>query len=338
MVDLPALFAAWKGVQGDSGINFSHTENGSSWVPQQPVSGVGTSHTPSLTYFHTRLTSSHIDGLFMAWKGARDDSGIYWSHTDDGASWAPQQRVQDAGTNRGPSLAVFNGRLFMAWKGVGDDSGIYWSHTDRGLAPQDWAAQHRVPDVGTSEAPSLAVFNDRLFMVWKGVGDDSGIYWSSTLDGASWAPQQRVPGVGTSDGPSLAAFFGFYTAGQLVMAWKGVDDDQGIYRSFTFDGDFWAPQHRFIDVGTSKGPRLSSLGTFGPFRQGRLWMAWKGARDDSGIYWSHTDEAAFADWIPQQGPVPQAGTSEGAALAFFAPVASRTPFLDGMEVPSRSKT
>jgi hypothetical protein len=65
-----------------------------------------------------------------------------------------------------------------------------------------WVPQVNVSGVGTSTGPSLAVFNNRLFMAWKGVDGDQGIYFSS-FDGNSWAPQQRVAGVGTSNKPAL---------------------------------------------------------------------------------------------------------------------------------------
>ncbi len=339
MVDVPALFMVWKGVGNDPGIYWSHTETGTSWVPQKRVPNAGTSHTPSLIFFHSRL-SAPVDALFMVWKGVRGDPGIYWSHTtrgDQPQDWAAPQRVPNVGTSEGPSLAVFNNRLFMVWKGVGNDPGIYWSHTTHGDQPQDWAAPRRVPNVGTSRVPSLAVFRDRLHMVWKGVGDDPGIYWSLTTSGLEpqdWALQQRVRDVGTSEGPSLAVF-----QDMLFMVWKGVGEDPGIYSGFNTGLDFRFAS-RISNVGTSNGPRLSSLSSFGPFLlHGRgpngqkLWMAWKGVEDDPGIYWSSL-ASIFEDWAPQKR-VEGAGTSGGAALAFFAPVASRTPSLnlnDGMEV------
>ena len=45
----------------------------------------------------------------------------------------------------------------------------------------------------------------RLFMSWKGVEGDQGIYSSST-DDQTWSPQSNVPGVGTSTETSLALF------------------------------------------------------------------------------------------------------------------------------------
>ncbi|HTO79182.1 MAG TPA: hypothetical protein VMJ31_05330, partial [Methylocystis sp.] len=94
-----------------------------------------------------------------------------------------------------------------------------------------WAPQQRIGGVGSSTGPSLAVFDYRLFAVWKGVPGDEGVYWSD-LDvvGDRWAPQKRIDGVGTSNRLSLAVF-----QNKLFAAWKGVRDDDGVYWS-SFDG------------------------------------------------------------------------------------------------------
>jgi hypothetical protein len=58
--------------------------------------------------------------------------------------------------------------------------------------------------VGTSASPELAVLNDRLVMVWKGIDNNQDV-WFTTYDGSSWAPQSPVPGIGTNSGVSLSA-------------------------------------------------------------------------------------------------------------------------------------
>src|SRR5260370_29634904 len=73
---------------------------------------------PALATFNGRL--------YMAWKGAEFDEGIYWN-SFNGTNWAPQQKVSGAATSSGVSLADFNGKLYMAWKGMHADQGIYWS-------------------------------------------------------------------------------------------------------------------------------------------------------------------------------------------------------------------
>jgi hypothetical protein len=115
--------------------------------------------------------------LYAAWKGVNNDQGIYWS-SFDGRSWAPQQRIANVGTSKGPSLAVLQGLLFAAWKGVNNDQGIWWSSFDG----RSWAPQQNVSGVGSSVGPGLATFNNEMVAAWKGVGNDQGIYWSVVFD------------------------------------------------------------------------------------------------------------------------------------------------------------
>jgi hypothetical protein len=69
--------------------------------------------------------------------------------------------------------------IFMAWKG-GEDQGIWTADT---AYPSDnnlfLDPQRNIPNIGTSVSPSLAVFGNRLFMAWKGVEGDQGVWTSS---------------------------------------------------------------------------------------------------------------------------------------------------------------
>ncbi len=88
---------AWKGISNNQGIWFS-SFNGTSWVLQQNVQGVGTSVGPSLAVYNGRL--------YMAWKGISNDQGI-WFSSFNGTSWVPQQNVQGVGTSYKPSLVKY---------------------------------------------------------------------------------------------------------------------------------------------------------------------------------------------------------------------------------------
>jgi kumamolisin len=152
---------------------------------------------------------------------------------------------------------------------------------------------------GAGKPPALELFNQRLYMAWKGVEHDQRIFWSN-FDGATWAPQQFVSGVATSSGVSLAVF-----NGKLYMAWKGMDVDQRIFWS-SFDGAHWVPQQYVSGVATSVGPSLAVF-------NGKLYMAWKGMLDDQRIFSSSFDGA---HWAPQQY-VSGVATSVGPSLAVF---------------------
>jgi hypothetical protein len=320
------LYAGWKGEHGDDRV-FNSSSDGTSWVPQQQIGGIGSSSGPSFATYNGRV--------YAAWKGAGSDQGIYWSSTD-GTGWAAQQHISGVGTSVGPSLAIFDSKLYAAWKGVDNDQGIYWSSFDG----HTWAPQQHVSGVGTSTGPALATYGAKLYAAWKGMNNDQAIWWSS-FDGHAWAPQQAIGGVATSVGPTLAVF-----QDKLYAAWKGMGNDQGIYWS-SFSGHpivlhekavaaeqlpvavhaaiaagespalapaglamattavragvlpvlnpslflvySWAPQQRMNGVATSVGPTIASFGN-------KLYAMWKGMSDDQRLWWSSFDGTT---WSPQ---------------------------------------
>ncbi len=101
-----------------------------------------------------------------------------------------------------------------------------------------------IPNTGTSEGPSLAVYNGLLYAVWKGEYADQTMWWS-TYNGSAWTPQKQIPGVWSSVGPGLAVF-----GNKLFMAWKGMNGDERIWYT-AYNGTSWAAQQIVPGVGTS---------------------------------------------------------------------------------------
>jgi kumamolisin len=153
--------------------------------------------------------------------------------------------------------------------------------------------------LGIGLPPALAVFDNKLFMAWKGIEFDERIFFT-TYNGSTWAPQTQVANTGTSAGVSLAVF-----NNQLYMAWKGEGNDQGIWWS-VYNGSTWAPQKEVANVATSTGPRLAVY-------DGKLFMAWKGMEDDQRLWWSSFNGTA---WAAQQ-EIPNTASSVGPALCVF---------------------
>jgi hypothetical protein len=171
----------------------------------------------------------------MAWKGVDDDSGIYWS-TFNGADWAPQRPILGVGTSDSPALVALGNRLHIFWKGVPGDTNAYHSTLDDGEGAI-WKPQQLISyieaqadgmvarEIGTSSALSACVRGNQIMLAWKGVDDDSGIYFS-LFDGQEFTGQIRMPNVGTSGGPTVLEF-----SGQTHMLWKGIEGDSNIFWS-----------------------------------------------------------------------------------------------------------
>jgi len=265
--------------------------------------------------------------LYLAWRGADGDQGIYAVRTSTlgpaNYGFNTSCKIPNAGTATGVSLTTLGNKVYMAWRGVGDDKNIYWSRLNSADVCHGWEAQHRLSDRGTASVPAIAVYNGKMVMVWRGIDDDRGIYWSQFDGNTSWSPQQKVPGIGTDSittkdprsipivaaRPGLAAYNGL-----LYMAWRGIGDDQNIYWT-TFDGKRWNPapqQHRLGDRGTFASPALgvywggnaaSPVASKKPARGQQLLMVWPGialannafghpGSYDLCVYWSTFDPKA----------------------------------------------
>jgi hypothetical protein len=214
-------------------------------------------------------------------------------------NWQPQTSLIDRGSGDGPALAeagvlglTFRDmRLYMLWKGIEGDSGLFWSR----LEGNTWTPQRKIEGAGSSHGPAVTTVASggggaptlELFLVWKGVPGDQGIYFSQSFNGEIWTQHQKVPGVGTSSQPAVAQF-----NGRTWLACKGVSGDQGIYVT-TFDGTNWAPQMQMRGIGTSVGPSLAVMGD-------RLYMIWKGIENDSQVYYTSIDNGPGAIWQAQR--------------------------------------
>ena len=202
-------------------------------------------------------------------------------------------------TSHSPALAVYNDKLYMAWRGKDLDEHIRFAYFEGNCwSMQKTAQAQREDEVCTSHSPALAVYNGKMYMAWKGMGDDEQI-WFSFFDGNRWSLQQQVPDVWTSNSPALAEY-----NGKLYMAWKGMGDDERIWFSY-FDGKRWSEQQVAPDVWTSHSPALAVY-------HGKLYMAWKGMGDDERIWFSYFDGKR---WTAQQ--LATGNTSHGPALAVY---------------------
>ncbi|MGD9986124.1 matrixin family metalloprotease [Pseudonocardia sp.] len=276
------LSAVWRGAAGDRTIYHSRYRNGS-WTEQRRVPGAASTHGPALAQYSLR-DGTAATGLLMLWKGAEGDSTLWWNvNPGDGDGWTTPHRIADVGTSARPALSYL-GDTVAAWKGVEGDTGIYWASMQGAI----WQPQQRVPDAESSHGPALAVLGRRLYLFFRDP-EDSTLWYVSRGEGSEelWSTRRIVEaddysldtggGVritpGSSEGPAAATHLD-----RILLAWKGAQDDSGIYWC-AFNGSEFSPQLQVDDVGTSTGPGLGSLDTL-------TYMMWKGVTGDNTLWWS----------------------------------------------------
>ena len=209
-------------------------------------------------------------------------------------------------TSHGPALAAYKDKLYMAWKGK-DNENIYYSYYPyynssivlghKTVLP-GWETPKQVPNGLTSNGPALAAYDNKLYMVWKALGNDEQI-WYSVFDGTKWSePKRPEGGAWSARRPALAVY-----KNKLYMAWRGMGDDFHLwFTKFDNINKKWLPQKEVFpkkNYGGSHGPALAADGY-------RLTMVWKGNTE---IWFSEFDgtyEGAEYEW----------GTSDGQKNVF----------------------
>src|SRR5271163_4476944 len=192
--------------------------------------------------------------LYLFWQGASDNN-VYWTATSDNLNpglWAFQQKVTTpAGTpatGDSPAIALAGQTFHLVCKGQSNDN-IYWSTYSTPVNPDGnnldldtggpWSNQQQILS-GSAHSPAIVC--DGNGVVWLAyTGSNGGVSFAGLQNG-QWNPVYNRLGIGSSKGPALIST-GSSNA-YIMMAWKGANNDGGIYY-----GTMIGPQ-----VGTPTGP------------------------------------------------------------------------------------
>jgi len=155
-------------------------------------------------------------------------------------------------------------------------------------------------------SPSIAICNGKLYLAWKGDGNDNLNVMVSTDAGASFGNKNTSPET-SDDAPALAS-----ADSALFIAWKGSDNANLNVATVALDPVSGAPTgiiNKVILGDTSPvRPALAVL-------NGNVYLAWKGDGNDNLNVMVSTDAgASFGNkkTLPETSPVaPTLGTDDG---------------------------
>jgi len=281
-----SLVMAWRGSGDDDRVWVSRSVDGINWTPQHPVPGAGTTDAPTLAWDGAKV--------WLAIRGVPDDDGLYWATSGDlGDNWSGVSPIPGTGSLVGPAMTVFKGAPLLVWRGIPGDDGLYYSTWNNASVPPAWSAQNNIGGTGSADRPSVCVdFNGLPRVVWRGIPGDDSLY-TSTLVGLFWQPEQSVEWVIAGNGPAGTVGVGVpgsdlgpsvtSAGGKILLAWRGVPGDDGIYFTQGAAGPGgqppveWSTQAVISGAGTSHRPAIAVL-------SGRIFVAWKGIDGDTSIY------------------------------------------------------
>lgn len=220
--------------------------------------------------------ASHDGRLIMAWKGAGNDNiNLLWSN--DGIAIAGKATLPET-TYASPALASFNGRLYIAWKGPGNENiniarVTFFANSAGAFGVEGIEGKVTLGDT-TEVAPALTAHAGRLFLAFKGAGNDA-LNLSFSNDGMGFGGK-RTFAESSDRAPALAS-----TPSGLMLAWKGSGNENintarvtvfgNTAGGFGIDG---LTQKLTLNETTEEAPALAT-------HDGRIFLAFKGAGNDA---------------------------------------------------------
>jgi hypothetical protein len=210
---------------------------------------------------------------------------------------------------RSPSMVVFQGKLYVAY--VAPDPNnlgkVYVTSSSDGITwPIDGTyTSLSVEMAGNGDqymSPALAVFNNRLYMVY--VPDESyQMMITSSSDGSTWSKGFPVPNDSTRDTPALAVYNNRLYVAFVDMHFHGSRDT--ILMIDSFDGTNWSGSSQVSNASVAQYSRTApALAVY----SGHLYIAFVSANSSNDVLFASYDGTSWSNDI-NTGQVTQAGAA-----------------------------
>lgn len=132
------------------------------------------------------------------------------------------------------STVVFNKKLYAAWQAKGDTNAICMSSSADGIT---WSPPYPVAYPGnvqsTTAAPSMTVFDNSIYMVYKANDSSNNIYITYSSDAINWSDLNHLSQA-TNSAPAVAAY-----GAKLYMAYRKNDESNQIVITSSNNGKAW---------------------------------------------------------------------------------------------------
>ncbi len=247
---------------GSTGLRWTQSE-GSFWINDQPIENTDGSLLPPKSDQGPAVAFGN-NSLMMVFKAENsNDLCFAWMGPDKGQqTWHLGQTVSSytnglvaPKSNVSPSVAYFKNKLYAIYKGESSDDLYFFTYD---LTTLQWSGNVKISsqpgpiEPKSNYAPSLAVFNDRLYMIYKGPNTNGLNY--AVFDGTTWSGNSLISGQPgrinpeSSSNPGIAVFNGL-----LYLIYRGPNSND--LNMATFDGTTWAHNTQIFNLGGNIHPQ-----------------------------------------------------------------------------------
>lgn len=198
--------------------------------------------------------------------------------TTYGAEWSPEGSVPVPSARLTGFSSIrpieFNGRLYAFWVDYDTAEFYYMSMDQYGV----WSPiVSKIPGATGINGVGLAVFNNRLYAMWRATIHNTSLFYASMGTNGIWSSTARLSTGESSDEPTANVLVGSDGVSRLYAFWKDRNDfggDQMWYASMT-PGSTWSATSKLDTPDyplTDTNPSLASSGS-------RLYLTYAGGYD-----------------------------------------------------------
>ncbi|MFH8371820.1 hypothetical protein, partial [Streptomyces sp. NPDC018031] len=285
-----SIFVAWVGLSNEA-INIARLVLSGDSTHGYSVSGMEGKVILDETSDRVPALASSHGRLFLAWKGSGNEELNLMFSSDNGRSFQDKRLLREK-SDTAPTLTSHANSLFVAWKGFKEEIHVakvtLFGNTAGGFGIE--GLQDKVPlGETTSHAPALASHDGRLFVAWKGSGNnDLNVMFSG--DGTIFQGRRTFQ---ENVGRSVALTSSTHG---LFAAWKraGGAGDRGplrvarvvLFGTTTGGLGIEGLQTEYPGETSDQAPALASIGA-------SIVLAWKGGDEQLNFVVSNDDGTTF---------------------------------------------
>ncbi len=242
------------------GVNFSP----STIVPVGGATGFSASN-PALTVFNNQLYIAFVDQYNIP---------VYTS-TSDGVTFAALHAACSTTATASPGMVAYKNNLYMGYMTASGHNLALCNITPPQKNPAPYATVYS--NISLGDSPSLAVFNNTLYIAYRNDSGNHYLYLATSTDGINLTLSNAANSSHTSTAPSIAIHNGI-----LYIMFRQNSSGDHLYYTYSTDGvNFSGPIYVGITMG---GPPSATTATFNccSTLNGNLFVVFR--QNDTGHY------------------------------------------------------
>ncbi len=187
-------------------VFFRGSNSGVFWTTGDGVASFPAAHGLTNEFTSTPPAPCVFNGsLYLFWTLNDSSKRIVWSRFDPASNaWSAHQTINGLDwTDTGVAACVFNNKIYLFWKGGTTNANIYVTSSGTTSFPNAGLARSGET---TSHAPSVCLYENRLYLIFIGNDPSCAVRYMSSSDGSSFTASVRS-GANVSQLPATALSF-----------------------------------------------------------------------------------------------------------------------------------